>query len=225
VIFIPLVTLGYILVLISSAVLSFTTKTQPTRRIARITVSVMSGLLILVISGLWLTMTLLFPEPPTLSELQKKFETRRQDLQTIVQMSNEDASYGRIAPDFKERFIEFTNGRVAQEDNSTPHLSPARWKQYRNLYARNGVKLGVNRKKSGDIFIMMDSVGMLNRGHATGYVFCPGNGSEPDSQLPPCTSNKDFEVGGQYPGGDAFAYRKLEEHWFAFDDNSTEGLH
>jgi len=224
-ILVPLVILGYVLVLIASAILSFTTKTQPTRRITRITASVMSGLLILVILGLWLTAVLLFPEPPTISELQKKFEKRRQDLQTIVQMSNEDASYGRIAPDFKERFVEFKTGGITEEDNRTPYLSPARSKEYRKLYARNGIKLGVSRKKSGDVFIMMDSVGMLNRGHATGYVFCSGNGSEPDSQLPPCTSNKDFEVGGQYAGGDAFVYRKLYDHWYAFDDNSTEGLH
>jgi hypothetical protein len=39
-------------------------------------------------------------EPPTLGELQHKFPSRQSDLETILRMSDEDAQFWRIAPDF-----------------------------------------------------------------------------------------------------------------------------
>ena len=216
-----------ILLFILAMVLSFVGGSQKLKKVARIAASAIGGSLALLIVGLIVMVMTFSREPPTISQLQKQFPKQKQDLEMLVLMSNEDARFSRIAPNFIDDNGAPDNpegGRFMKDDPRVA-LSRARWDQYRRIYKRLGIKLGVQRNSNGDEFIMADSVGLLDSGHATGYVFCSGDAPSQNRLLPPCMSNKDFEAGGQYAGGDSYVFRKLDAHWYAFDDNSTESLH
>ncbi len=112
-------------------------------------------------------------EPPSLEKLEREFASKRSDLETILRMSNEDANFSRIAPDFLDQPSGSPNdsGRYLAGDPRIK-LPKARWDMYRKIYERNGIKLGIERDAAHDAFIMMDSIGLLNRGHTSGYVHC-----------------------------------------------------
>lgn len=173
----------------------------------------------LLIGFMWVS------EPPTLSDLRNHFAKRRADLETIIRMSNEDSHYSRIAPTFLDR--DETSGQPGRYMEGDPKagLSFPRWNAYRTIYKRNGIKLGVQRDATGDAFIMVDSEGLLNRGHATGYLFCVKLEATPvnDIRFQPCTLNQDegshkFDPIKREEG---YSFRRLEGPWFAYDEGPS----
>jgi hypothetical protein len=65
---------------------------------------------------------------------------------------------------------------VYQEYSVETGITRERWGEYRRLFARNGIRQGIQRDpESKDAFILVESVGLLNRGHSNGYLYCgPG---------------------------------------------------
>jgi hypothetical protein len=102
-------------------------------------------------------------------------------------MSDEDLIFSRIAPTFLDRTSDNPDerGRYMEADPKAG-LPEARWDAYRRIYARNGIKLGILRNASRDAFIMVDSVGILNRGHVTGYLYCSPTGPAKSFRFQPC---------------------------------------
>jgi hypothetical protein len=162
----------------------------------------------------------MFKEPPTLADLRREFPKKRANLETILRMSNEDLNFYRIAPDFLDRTLDNAkdSGRYMKGDPAAG-LTQSRWDAYRKLYTHSGVKLGVQRDFSGDAFIMIDSVGILNRGHASGYLYCAPTSSVDSDRFQPCLLQADKGSGEYDPatGDEGYSFEKLEDRWYVYD--------
>ena len=169
----------------------------------------------------------IFREPPSLAELQHDFAHKRTDLELILRMSDEDSDFSRIAPTFVDRNTSQSpqsSGRY-MEGNPGAQLPKSRWDAYREIYARNGIKLGIQRDSVGDAFIMVDSVGLLNRGHTSGYLHCASEskGISSDLRYQPCVigqdkGRRDFISN---PRQEAYAFQRLADAWYAYDEGPS----
>lgn len=219
----PLVAvLAYFGALITGIVLSFTTRKQLRRRSIRIVTIALTTpiwLAIALIVFLWFT---LFKEPPTLVDLQRDFPSKRADLETILAMSDEDMNFYRIAPDFLDRVPDDPNevgGRYMASDPKAG-LPKARWDAYRKIYARNGIRLGIERNRVHDAFIMVGSVGMLGRGHTSGYLHCAPSAPVDSYHFYPCVSHEERGERKSDRGSleEGYSFQRLDDGWYAYDE-------
>jgi hypothetical protein len=211
--------------IIVGIVLSFTTRKQPRRRDIRIVTVVLTvPIWIILILGIvfWFSFG---KEPPTLADLRHDFPSKHADLELILRMSDEDAKFSRIAPDFLDRTTDNPNesgGRYMLGDPKA-ELSKGRWDMYRKIYSRDGIKLGVQRNASGDAFIMVDSVGLLNRGHASGYLYCAPTAPADAYRFHACMQNQ--EKGEQKfnpdTGEEGYSFQRLDDRWYAYDEGPS----
>jgi hypothetical protein len=213
------VVLAYLGALITGIVKSFTTRRQPNRRNIRIATVVLTTPIWLIVAFLVLV-GLDLQEPPTLAELQHDFPSKRADLEMILALSDEDTNFSRIAPDFVDGTSEPPNvlGRHMAGDPKAG-LPRARWDAYRKIYARNGIKLGIQRNDARDAFIMVDSGGMLDTGHTTGYLHCTPGAMAAGYRFEPCvlhqeSGNRDYEP-RTVP--EEYSSQKLDDRWYAYD--------
>jgi hypothetical protein len=154
-------------------VLSFTTHLRPRGNGIQFAAFALIAPVVLGLVGMVVLRFAIFREPPTLAELERDFPSKRTDLEMILRMSDQDVKFSRIAPDFLDRTPDSSNtsGRYSENDPRAG-LPGLRWDAYRKIYSRNGINLGIQRDPSLDAFIMVDSVGLLNRGHTDeGYSF------------------------------------------------------
>ena len=156
------------------------------------------------------------PDPPSLPKLAKSFPERRQTLTEILNMSNLDQQYLRIDP----TFIYSDAGEFMWGDVNSP-LAKDRWNQYRGLFSRAHLDQGITRDPGGDVFFMAGSVGLLNRGYSTGYLFCkdPGSPSSQNSRFEPCTlppQDSGSRIFQAEPRVEAYSFKRLADHWYVF---------
>jgi hypothetical protein len=102
-------------------------------------------------------------------------------------------------------------------------LPEPRWDTYRALFSRNGIKLGVSRNKCGDVFIMVDSVGLLNRGHVSGYLNCRSTYREDDSRFEPCVLRTEIGQRAFNPETrqEAYSFRRIDTDWYVYDEGPS----
>jgi hypothetical protein len=210
----------YSLLVLTGLILSFKVRT-PWKVL---TVRLCTGVLLLV-AVLFSGMIFLFweAEPPTLAQLQRDFPGKRADLETILRMSDEDSAFWRIAPDFISRVPKDSERSGARSVDDSSGMSKVRWDQYRELYARNGIKLGILRDNERDAFIMIDSIGLLNRGHTSGYLFCSTDQSISLERFEPCTLHQDsgerkFDA---EPRREAYSFKRVDSRWIVFDQGPS----
>ena len=211
----------YILLILIVFLGSFILKKSLLRLVARL----LAGALViplLLVGGL----LILFweSEPPSLTELQSKFPSMQPDLETILQMSDENEQFWRIAPDFLWREAKGpTEGGEFMAGDPNAGLSKSRWDQYRDIYRRNGIKLGISRNKEHDAFVMVDSIGLLNRGHTTGYLYCSADPGKDADRFEPCQLHQDQGERKFNPDArdEAYSFRRLNARWFVFDQGPS----
>jgi len=212
--------LPYFGIVIVGFILGFGPWIQRGRGIIRI-VSVWLAIPLGLIAGLVVLLTLAFyqAEPPGLTDLAKQFSSKRADLETILKMANEDKQFSRIAPSF----VDLARGGRYMADDLGSQLSKAHWDEYRRIYKRNGIKLGIQRDAAGDAFIMVDSIGLLNRGHATGYLFCDPSTSVDTDRFWPCLLHQQDGQRGFDPEKhiEAYSFHKLDDRWYAYDEGPS----
>jgi len=203
------------------AVLSFTIRQGPRRKGIRIATVVLT-IPICLFGGC----TLVFweAEPPTLAQLKRDFPSKKSSLEKIVRMSDEDSNFWRIASYWGVRAtdgpIEFQ--RVSCCDGKAG-LTKARWDAYNTIFSRNGIQLGIQRDKDGDVFVMVDSVGLLNRGHVTGYVRCSRTVSQDSDRYYPCKLGQDTGKQDYNPDThqEAYSFQKLSDGWYVYDEGPS----
>jgi hypothetical protein len=219
-----LLCLAYFWVLITGVGLSFTTHKQPRRRNIRIATAALTTPVWLALGFFGFVWFMFVKEPPTLTELQRDFSSKRADLEMILVMSDEDVNFSRIAPDFLDRTPDEPNGlgRYMANDPKAG-LSKSRWDSYRKIYSRNGIKLGIQRDAARDAFIMVDSVGFLDQGHITGYLHCAPSAPAYAYRYEPCTLQQ--EKGERQVDGDSgqegYSFQKLDDRWYAYDEGPS----
>jgi hypothetical protein len=205
--------LAYVAALIAGIILSFTMRWQPRRRTIRIATIALATPILLILALLICLRFTLFREPPTLAELQHDFPSKRADLEIILAMSDYDANFSRIAPDFVDGTPEPPNviGRHMADDPKAGLLKD-RWDAYRKIYAQNRIKLGIQRNDAHDAFIMVDSSGSLDSSHATGYLHCALGTSALGYRFEPCVLHQES---GKV--SEAYSFQKLDDRWYAYD--------
>ncbi len=164
-----------------------------------------------LLAGIYFTS---FVEPPKLAALKRDYSEVRADMETLLRMSGEDSNYWRIAPTW------FTHNQENRQGPQIP-LPQARWDLYRKLFPQNGIKLGIKRYRSGDVFIMADGAGNWEGGHSTGYLHCASTAEEIDEQRPSaCVLNQAQGERKYVRGSNAWGYRfeRLAEHWYVYDE-------
>ena len=204
--------------------MSFAIRQQPRRHTIRVVTGLLAAPIVAILVLGIVIKFVFFKEPPTLAELSREFSIRRIDLEEILRMSDEDVRFSRIAPTFVDRVPDEPNelGRF-NEGDLRAGLPKARWDAYRKIYARNGITLGIQRDGSGDAFIMVDSVGLLNRGHATGYLHCAASSSTDGNRFHPCllrqgSGKQDYDPAA---GKEAYSFEKLDDRWFVYDEGPS----
>jgi hypothetical protein len=186
------------------------------RRSIRIAAAVLAIPLLLVLAGFVFLKLTFLKEPPTLADLRRDFPSRRASLETILRMSDEDAAFSRIAPDFLDRGESSAFRRYVKGDPQAG-LPATRWDAYRKIFARNGIQLGIQRYASRDAFIMVDSTGLLNRGHISGYAHCSPTAPPNDERIYPCQSHQNSGE-RKYDPKTREAFQKLDGNWYAYDE-------
>jgi hypothetical protein len=72
----------------------------------------------------------------------------------------------------------------------------------------------------GDVFVKMDSVGILNRGHVSGYLYCAPAAPTTDVRYAPCSERR---VSGKHAYDPqtrdaACQYQQVDERWYAYEE-------
>lgn len=142
-------------------------------------------------------------ELPSSAELAREFPARHAALDTLRQMSNQDARVVRIAPDFT-----LLDGSFAwPRPDSLLGISHARWDEYRRLFKRVGSENGLGRGPDGRLEIVIKAIGIVNRGASRGYMFSP------TLPAPVATS---LEL---LPRRNKVRYQPLSGGWYIFDSH------
>lgn len=144
------------------------------------------------------------PEPPTLSELKQDFPARHADLETLVSMAEEDREFRSIQP-------------WGTTPKAPPEFGP-RFAKYAVIFKRSGIELGIERYDD-EVSVTIRSVGILNRGHASGYVFCRSAQPNHKANFYPCIFGKDrgFQPYQRDTRTEAYSYERIDAHWFVMD--------
>jgi hypothetical protein len=194
------------------------------RRWTRVAGAVLAIPVLLIACTVLILRFTIFKETPSLSELERKFPVEKADLDTLIRMSDEDGTFSRIAPTFVDRAPDTADGfgRFMDGDPKAGLPQP-RWKAYRTLFSRNGIELGIQRDKWGDAFIMVDSVGLLNRGHASGYLHCRPTDEANDDRFEPCVLRTESGRRNYDPqnGGEAYSFQRIGNNWYAYDQGPS----
>ncbi len=157
---------------------------------------------------------------PTTAELAGKFAERRAALQQIGGMAQADREFSRIT----RAYVTFA--ATGKTESSRKAFIADRWRQYRDLFQTAGVRDGLSQDAAGDMFFIAGGDGLIHQGHATGYLFCvdPGSAASARSPYQPCTmahaesGERKFALKPHVAG---YAFRKLAEHWFVFDQGPS----
>lgn len=153
-------------------------------------------------------------EPPSINTLANRFPSQRKDLETIVSMSDHDAQLLRIDPNWLSTYNHQYLGYSPETG-----ITLERWNEYRRLFARNNITQGIQRDQaSRDAFILVESVGLLNRGKSNGYLYC---GPGPAHRYQPCSLSQPEGKHPYSPGDEGFSYRKLADRWYAFSEGPS----
>jgi hypothetical protein len=70
---------------------------------------------------------------------------------------------------------------------------------------------------------MVDSIGLLDSGHTTGYLYCAPTAPADAYRFQLCSLHQDkgehkFDPGSAEEG---YSLQKLDEHWYAYDEGPS----
>ena len=163
-------------------------------------------------------------EPPSLSTLAKHFAERRSTLEQIISMSDQDKYFFRIDPTFLD--YDYTQGKMdgnAVVGEDAAKMAPARLQAYRSLFAQAQLDQGFQRQLDGDMYFMAGSIGILENGYTTGYLYCrdPGSVASQSSGYELCrsaTTDHGSQNNSITPPRQAYSFQKVADHWFVFGE-------
>ena len=129
------------------------------------------------------------------ARLRHQFETARADCDQLRSMFAEDQHLVRIAPDY-------TMARDnAQWPSPDVGLSEQRWNEYRRLFESTGAELGILRRDSGLVLMMVSAVGWMDSGTYKGYAYL----EDPPEQIVSSLDGRE---------DDSWAFVHLTGNWY-----------
>jgi hypothetical protein len=148
--------------------------------------------------------------PPSIESLARRFPAERQDLETIIRMSDQDSGLSVI----DAKWLEVRDGTQFSVFDQKSGITQARWDEYRRIFRQNEITQGIRRfQVNGDAFIIVKSEGILDNGYSNGFLYC---GTGPGHSYPPCSSKQER---GNHPyaeGDEAYSFIRLSDRWYAF---------
>ena len=180
---------------------------------------------ILILLTVGVTWGLNWKEPPTLAELARDFPACRGALEKLLEMSNEDSQFSRISPNLV--MLNFAPGSSFRRDvtaDRSDGLPKDRFAAYQEAFQQSGLKLGLDHDKVRDTFFMVDSVGLMNRGHVSGYVRCAVDATPGDvDRFAPCLSNQDSGARQHDPQSrvTAYSFKMVASGWYVYDEGPS----
>jgi hypothetical protein len=160
-----------------------------------------------IVSLQLLTVSCLFGDRPhpTDASLIENFEKNRDDLERLAAMCREDANMVRIAPSFLWRVDHAGWPRPESEWGITKE----RWDQYRELFGKLGLTMGINNYQPESIYFLSSTRGLVTGGSSKGYAYL----SEPPERTEESLDDFKFEKEGA-------VYRHLTGDWYLFYEAS-----
>lgn len=147
--------------------------------------------------------------PPSLNTLAKRFPSQQHDLESLIEMSNQDSQLSVIDPSW----LMTQDGHQYLSYDPATGITRERWDAYRNMYAKDDITQGIRRYKGGDAFIIVKSEGILDNGYSNGYLYCsPG----PVHTYAPCSSNQSHGEYPYSPGNEEYSFIKVADHWYVY---------
>jgi hypothetical protein len=176
-------------------------------RVVRILVAVVGCIVLLFL--LLVGLLVWYMHPPSDLSLERRFYEHRADLEQIVNMMEQDVHMQRIASDFTR------NSDWDSETLKPRQISDQRWDQYREMFRRVDVPMGIQRGVyPDDIEIMVWAAGLSIAGDSLSYLHCGKPAKILDRYLP-CIERKDS---GKFENGDVFIrYKRIEGDWYLFE--------
>jgi hypothetical protein len=151
-----------------------------------------------------------FPLPSD-ARMEQTFHRSRSDFELLVKMLNEDP---RLSAVRLESTALVSDGRWPRADVG---LSQARWSEYRKLFKKLGLEIGIVRWSvpPNSIAFLADSRGMAVAGELKGYLYSP---TEPPS---PLVTSLDHGVPPGVPPPTpphtaAVAFKEIDKNWYLF---------
>jgi hypothetical protein len=158
---------------------------------------------------------LIFDIPhPTDATLIEDFPSKEPDLNKILQMSNQDAKVIRIAYDFTR----LENNWGWPRPESELGFSRQRWDEYRALFRKLDLPVGIERADQKDgvfVYFPVSTRGLGNgNGSGKGYAYL-------ERELSPLLDSLDDESVRQFyererPKNSVTLYRKLKGNWYLY---------
>ncbi|MGI9036430.1 MAG: hypothetical protein ACR2GD_10390 [Pyrinomonadaceae bacterium] len=145
---------------------------------------------------------------PSDEVLIKNFQNNENDFEKLNQMAKEDSDFVRIANDFN-----WTKESIAYpRPKSEKDLSEKRWNEYRSLFRKLNLKMGIINSQPEGVGFLASTKGMVTGGSEKGYMYLI---EEPfpivDSLDEPNFSRPELE--GR---NNKILYRKLKDNWYLY---------
>lgn len=136
------------------------------------------------------------PDRHTDNVMIQNFWKHEAKFNQLVDMSNEDAGLGRIAPTF-----------IRPLSSGAAEISQERWDEYRALFKELDLRHGISRGGEGSIGLEYWATGMVTGGSYKGYVYS-------ENELSPIINSLDkpsIPVKSMVP-----IYRKIKDSWYLY---------
>lgn len=183
------------------------------RKVVRILALSFTAIIAVVASGILLLIWSC--TPPSLETLSRRFVSQRSDLEKIVTMSDQDVNFSVIDPGW----LMTTEPRQYFQAVPSEGMPQQRWEQYRRLFRKVHLSQGLRRDPaSGDIFLIVQSFGILDRGYSNGFLHC---GAGPSHLYPACSSIRTsgrhrYSPGpGESPG---YVFQRIAKDWYVYQN-------
>ena len=141
---------------------------------------------------------------PSDAEMQSLFAQNRSAFETVVGMSNEDASLIRISYDFT-----FVTGKGPSNDTGDTGLSKERWEEYKSYFRILDLDSGIGHYENGSVWFLSYSHGLAVSGISKGYIY---------SQAPIDCSGKSLDK-PDILGEKRFMCKQLDLNWYLYLSN------
>jgi hypothetical protein len=145
---------------------------------------------------------------PSDAELIKNFQNNEADFERLNQMAKEDSDFVRIADNFN-----WTKDSAAYpRPKSEKDLSEERWNEYRSLFKKLNLKMGISNSQPKEVWLLASTKGMVTGGSEKGYMYL----MEEPSPIIDSLDNPNFNLPELQGRKAKILYRKLKNNWYLY---------
>ncbi|MFI5305573.1 MAG: hypothetical protein ACHQYP_12365 [Nitrospiria bacterium] len=153
------------------------------------------------------------PHQPSDAVLENRFTKHRAEIEQLRIMMEEDREMVRIA----SHFTLGNNSTTWPDSESQRRITEKRWNEYKNLFIKAEVPLGIERSNKTDMLFFAWTWGLSVGGESMSYVYCGSSRNGNSHVLLPCIEQK--EAGNEVEGRHKSRYKRIEKDWYLFEEH------